>query len=194
MRIGIFGGSFNPPHQMHLEIGKQMISYGYVDYVIYVPTGKKYPKSDLLDDELRYEMTCLMAEGDERLDVSDYELKNHLVYTYQTLEYFKEKYPKDEIFLILGSDLYRTFSSWKKYQSILKDYPILVVLRNGDSLEELAFFYRDIKKQVIFTDVSPVQLSSTEIRRAIRNEKFSFVREHLSSRVFNYVIERKLYQ
>ncbi|MCI8588205.1 MAG: nicotinic acid mononucleotide adenylyltransferase, partial [Bacilli bacterium] len=91
MRIGIFGGSFNPPHRMHLDIGREMVAKGYVDRVIYVPTGKKYPKSDLLEDNLRYQMVSLMVQDKEYLEVSDYELQNHLVYTYQTLEYFKEK-------------------------------------------------------------------------------------------------------
>ncbi|MDE5587038.1 MAG: nicotinic acid mononucleotide adenylyltransferase, partial [Bacilli bacterium] len=84
MKIGIFGGSFNPPHRMHLEIGEKMISHGYVDQVIYVPTGKKYPKSELLEDEIRYQMVCLMTEDNPHLEVSDYELQNHLIYTYQT--------------------------------------------------------------------------------------------------------------
>jgi len=194
MRIGIFGGSFNPPHQMHLEIGKDMISHGYVDQVIYIPTGKKYPKSELLEDEIRYRMVCLMTEDDPQLEVSDYELQNHLVYTYQTLDYFKNKYPNDEICFILGSDLYLDLPNWREYKSILRNYHLLVILRNDDTLEELEKLYLELPKQVTFTDVHPFVLSSTKLRSALKEKDLDFVKGHLSSKVFDFITERNLYQ
>lgn len=194
MKIGIFGGSFNPPHQMHLDIGNQMVSLGYVDKVIYVPTGKKYPKSTLLDDHLRYDMTKLMTEENNHLEVSDYELQNHLVYTCETLEHFKNEYPNDEICFILGSDLYRDFSTWKNYEAVLNEYTILVVLRDEDSVLELSKLYSDIRKNVIFTDVHPFVLSSTKIRDAFLKGDLSFSKQYLSSKVFNFIIEKNLYR
>lgn len=194
MKIGIFGGSFNPPHQMHLDIGKMMISGGYVNKVIYVPTGKKYPKSTLLDDHIRYDMTKLMTEEEENLDVSDYELQNHLVYTCQTLEHFKKLYPNDEICFILGSDLYRDFSTWRNYEAVLNEYTILVVLRDDDSVLELSKLYDNIKKNVIFTDVRPFVLSSTKIRDAFLNGDYDFPKKYLSSKVFDFIIEKNLYR
>lgn len=194
MRIGIFGGSFNPPHRMHLGIGREMVAKGYVDRVIYVPTGKKYPKSDLLEDNLRYQMVSLMVQDKEYLEVSDYELQNHLVYTYQTLEYFKEKYPEDEIYFILGSDLYSSFSTWKNYSYILEHYKILIVLRDDDQLSDLEGLYREFKKQVVFTDVHPFVLSSTRVREALRENDFLFVRNYVSPKVVDFIIEQGLYR
>ncbi len=194
MRIGIFGGSFNPPHRMHLDIGREMVAKGYVDRVIYVPTGKKYPKSDLLEDNLRYQMVSLMVQDKEYLEVSDYELQNHLVYTYQTLEYFKEKYPEDEIYFILGSDLYSSFSTWKNYSYILEHYKILIVLRDDDQLSDLEGLYREFKKQVVFTDVHPFVLSSTRVREALRENDFLFVRNYVSPKVVDFIIEQGLYR
>ncbi len=194
MRVGIFGGSFNPPHRMHLEIGQEMISHEYVDQVIYVPTGKKYPKSELLDDDIRYQMVCLMTEDHPHLEVSDYELQNHLIYTYQTLDYFKGKYSNDEICFILGSDLYSSFSTWKNYTYILENYQILVVLRDDDKREELEKLYPNIPKNVLFTDVHPFVLSSTKVRDAFQRKDFTFVKEHLSPKVFDFIVERNLYQ
>lgn len=194
MRIGIFGGSFNPPHRMHLEIGEEMVSHGYVEQVIYVPTGKKYPKSDLLEDDLRYQMACLMTEDKNYLQVSNYELKNHLVYTYQTLDYFRKKYSSDEICFILGSDLYLDLPNWKNYSYILENYQILVILRDDDKKEELEKLYQDISKNVLFTDVHPFVLSSTKVRDAFQKGDLTFVKEHLSSKVFDFIVERNLYQ
>lgn len=194
MRIGIFGGSFNPPHQMHLDIGKEMVSKGYVDRVIYVPTGKKYPKSDLLEDDFRYQMTSLMIQGEDHLEVSDYELQKHLVYTYQTLEYFKGKYPRDEIYFILGSDLYSSFSTWKNYSYILENYEILIVLRDDDRQSELEKLYPEFKKQITFTDVHPFVLSSTKVREALRTGDSLFVQKYVSPQVVEFIMEKNLYQ
>ena len=194
MKIGIFGGSFNPPHQMHLEIGEKMISHGYVDQVIYVPTGKKYPKSDLLEDDLRYQMALLMTEDKENLQVSDYGLQNHRVYTYQTLAYFKNQYSLDEICFILGSDLYLDLPNWKHYEEILRDYHLLVILRNSDKVGDLESLYQNLPKKVTFTDVHPFVLSSTELRKALKEKNLDFVGQYISKKVFDFIIEKDLYQ
>ena len=92
MKIGIFGGSFNPPHKMHKKIALDLIKKHYLDKVIFVPTGRKYKyKNNLLSDKVRLEMLKLMCIDNKDLDVSDYELKDHIVYTYDTLDYFKNK-------------------------------------------------------------------------------------------------------
>ena len=91
MKIGIFGGSFNPPHKMHKEIAIELIKKHYVDKVIFVPTGSKYKyKNNLLSDKVRLEMLKLMC-NDNNLEVSNYELKDDVVYTYETLNHFKNK-------------------------------------------------------------------------------------------------------
>ena len=105
MRIGVFGGSFNPPHKMHLNIGVQLVNKQYVDNVIYVPTGSKYKyKNNLLPDKNRLEMLEILTKNYEYLDVNDYELKDEVVYTCETLAYFKEVYPNDDIYFVCGAD------------------------------------------------------------------------------------------
>lgn len=120
MRIGIFGGSFNPPHKMHYNIGKELIRMGYIDKVIYVPTGSKYIyKDNLVDDSDRYNMLSIMIEDDERFIVSDFELRNRNVYTYETLDYFQKTYPNDEIYFILGTDNLSYIDQWEKGEELL---------------------------------------------------------------------------
>ncbi len=193
MKIGIFGGSFNPPHRMHLQIAIDLIEKGYLDKVIYVPTGTKYPKQYLSTDENRLHMLKLMIEGFENIDVSDYELKNNLVYTYQTLDYFKERYPDDEIYFILGNDLFREINTWKKADYILKTHRILMTIRNGDKKEELENLYPDYKSNIVITDIIPRELSSTKIREAIKVNNIKFLEENLDRKVLDYIIENKLY-
>ena len=77
MKIGILGGSFNPPHKMHFKMGLDLLEKGYIDKVIYVPTGSKYKyKNNLVEDVHRLKMLELMIKDDDRFSVSDYELKD----------------------------------------------------------------------------------------------------------------------
>ena len=134
MRIGIFGGSFNPPHFMHKSIAIELINNGYLDKIIYVPTGEKYPKKGLGTFEDRYEMVNRMIEGNPNLSSSDYE-KDKLTYTYQTLDYFQKQFIGDEIYFICGTDNFKIINTWKNYQYILDNYKLIVIPRNDDDIE-----------------------------------------------------------
>ena len=90
MKIGIFGGSFNPPHKMHESIASQLIERKIIDKVIFVPTSNFYPKAGLISDEERLSMLKLLIKDKKEYDVSDYEF-GRLTYTHQTLEYFKNE-------------------------------------------------------------------------------------------------------
>ena len=91
MKIGIFGGSFNPPHKMHKKIAKILIKKGYVDKIIFVPTGLKYEyKTNLVSNEKRVEMLSLMIGKERNMSISEYELQPNPVYTYETLKHFKK--------------------------------------------------------------------------------------------------------
>ena len=77
MKIGIFGGSFNPPHKMHVNMAQQLINKHYVDKIIYVPTGSKYKyKNNLIADEYRYKMLDIICKKNKNMEVSNYELKD----------------------------------------------------------------------------------------------------------------------
>ena len=136
MRIGLFGGSFNPPHKMHKFIAEQLIENNYVDKIIYIPTGNKYNKKELIEFKHRYNMLKIMVDDTKQLEVSDYEDKNTLTYTYQTLDYFKNKYKNDEIYFICGSDNIKQITTWKNYEYILENYKTIVIRRNDDNLEK----------------------------------------------------------
>ena len=193
MKIGIYGGSFNPPHKMHLKMATSLIENGYLDKVIFVPTGTKYPKIELASNLDRFQMLELMLEKHPDLDVSDYELKQDLVYTYQTLNYFQKKYPNDEIYFILGSDLLKGFMNWKNYSYILNHFKILVTLRNYDTKEELEELALPNKNNLLYTNIELEPLSSTEVRENIRQGNLEFLEEALDDSVLKYIQKRKLY-
>ena len=192
MKIGIFGGSFNPPHKMHKKIALELIKKHYVDKVIFVPTGNKYKyKNNLLSDNIRLEMLKLMCIDNEKLEVSDYELKEQVVYTYETLDYFKNKYKDDEIYFICGTDNLSYIDKWKKGEYILSNNKILVIKRNTDDINTLLNKYKDYKDNIIVTDIKENEISSTKIREMIYNNKRA--ETYLDKDVSDYITRNKLY-
>ena len=192
MKIGIFGGSFNPPHKMHKTIAIELIKKHYVDKVIFVPTGSKYKyKNNLLSDKVRLEMLELMCRDNNNLEVSDYELKEHVVYTYETLNYFRNKYKDDEIYFICGTDNLSYIDKWKKGEDILSNNKLLVIKRNTDDINTLLEKYKDYKDNIIVTDIKENEISSTKIREMIYNNKRT--EDYLDDSVYSYIRENNLY-
>ncbi len=192
MKIGIFGGSFNPPHKMHKEIAIELIKKHYVDKVIFVPTGSKYKyKNNLLSDKVRFEMLKLMCNDNNNLEVSDYELKDDVIYTYETLNYFKNKYKDDEIYFICGTDNLSYIDKWKRGEYILSNNKLLVIKRDTSDINTLLDKYKDYKDNIIVTDIKENEISSTKIREMIYNNKR--VKNYLDNKVLDYIIRNKLY-
>ncbi len=193
MRIGIFGGSFNPPHKMHRKMALELLDKNYIDKIIYVPTGSKYEyKHNLVSDWDRFIMLKLLIQGDSRLSVSDYELKDKVIYTYQTLAYFKEKYPKDEIYFICGADNLSYLDKWMHGLEILSNYKILGVKREGEDINYLLDKFRDYQDNIIISDIIPSNISSTLIREKIKKKED--VSQYLDFDILNYILENKLYE
>ena len=193
MKIGIFGGSFNPPHKMHEEIALTLIEKHYVDKVIFVPTGSKYKyKNNLLSDKVRFEMLKLMCRDNNNLEVSDYELKDNVVYTYETLNYFKNKYKNDEIYFICGTDNLSYIDKWKEGEDILSNNKLLVIKRDTFDINTLLEKYKDYKDNIIVTDIKENEISSTKIREMIYNNKR--VNDYLDEKVYLYIRDNDLYK
>lgn len=193
MRIGIFGGCFNPPHQMHKDISLNLIKKNYLDKVIYVPTGNFYKKDNLASDIDRYNMLKLMLKDTSNLEVSDYEF-GKLKYTYQTLTYFKNQYPNADIYFILGSDNLKELDSWKKYEYILSNFKILVIRRNNDNIDEIINKYYKWKENIITADISLNYISSTQIRNYLKESgTINITSNMIDENVLEYIKSNKLY-
>ena len=192
MKLGIFGGSFNPPHNMHRDIVLELIKKGYLDKAIYVPTGDGYKKEGLLDFKSRYEMVNLMISDYESLSSSDIGNKENHGYTYQTLDYFREDDHDSEIYFICGTDNLKDFSNWKRFEYILENYKLLVIRRNNDDTEALLSVYEGYEDRIIFAEVENNNLSSTQIRKMLE-EKEENVQGYMDAKVYSYIINNGLY-
>ncbi len=189
MKIGIFGGSFNPPHIMHKDIALSLINLGYVDKVIFVPTGDRYEKKDLVSFSHRYNMCNLMCKDIAKLEVSNFEENNKLVSTYQTLDYFSGLYKGDEIYFILGLDNLDELDTWKRYEYLISNFKFLVIRRDGNDLNATLKKYEKYLSSIIVTDVKMKHISSTNIRKSIReNLKSNSTASRLYDNILDYEV------
>jgi nicotinate-nucleotide adenylyltransferase len=192
MRIGIFGGSFNPPHKRHEEIAKFLLNE-YVDKIIFVPTGIHYEyKKNLISNIHRYNMVKLITNKYDNMDVCDYEMKDEVVYTYQTLDYFKSLNPNDEIYFVCGSDNLSYIDKWKNGEYLLSNYKFLVVDRNSNRINELLEHFSEYKNNIISVNMELSNLSSTYVRKNVW--KNNEIVRLLDEDVYKYIFEKNLYK
>lgn len=192
MKIGIFGGSFNPPHKMHESIASQLIEKNIIDKVIFVPTSNFYPKAGLISDDERLAMLKLLIKNKKEYEVSDYEF-GKLTYTYQTLEYFKNENKDDEIYFICGSDNLEQIDTWREYEKILGDYKLIVIPRKHD-MEKILNKYKKYQNNIIVAELENNYLSSTIVRNYLKEEKYGEVKEYINKDVLDYIIKNGLYK
>lgn len=192
MKVGVFGGSFNPIHKYHEQIATHLIKNKYLDKIIFVPTGNKYHyKNNLISDTKRLEMLRLVINKHKEFEVNDFELKDHEVHTCETLKYLKDIYPEDEIIFICGTDNLAYIDSWQDGLSLLENYKFLVIKRDTDEIEELLKKYQKYLNNIEVVDIEQNALSSTYIRN---NISLPETKELLDIDVYNYIIKNNLYR
>ncbi|MDD3341559.1 MAG: nicotinate (nicotinamide) nucleotide adenylyltransferase [Bacilli bacterium] len=192
MKIGILGGCFNPPHKMHIGMALELIKQKKLDKVIFVPAGDHYNKEGLLPAIDRYTMLKIVTDKFAQLEVSDHELYGELTYTYETLEYFEQKYPLDEIYFICGADHLKDFHSWKKSAYILEHYKILLVKREHIAIDKELQLYEKYKENIVVADIEKEDISSTMIRKMIKENRKNVI-EMTDRDVLKYIKTKKLY-
>ncbi len=170
MRIGIFGGSFDPVHKEHVRLAKEAVKGLSLDKLIVVPAGVPPHKQGkrLAPAADRLAMCRIAFAGVDKAEISDYEIAlGGANYTYLTCGHFAHVYPGAKLFLLVGSDMFWDFFRWKEPERILS-HVRLAVCRRNEGVENIArqqkkFFIRFARMfEVIPYNGEPV--SSTEIR------------------------------
>jgi len=193
MKIGIFGGCFNPPHKMHIKIARNIISQGLVDKIIFVPTENSYTKAELVDINYRISMLNLVIDKNN-MDVSEVSESLNYKYTFEVLDYFNHQYPNAQIYFICGTDNLKDFSHWLNYEYILEKYKLLVIARNGDNVDKLKQDYKKYVDNIYITNIEQNLVSSTLIRKALKQKDKEYIQTNLDKRVIEYIQNKGLYK
>lgn len=159
IKTGIFGGSFNPIHVGHIALAQAILRQCGLDevWLMLSPQNPLKQETDLLDDQLRYEMAQKALEGVEGIKACNYEFRlPKPSYTWNTLQHLTEDYPDREFILIIGGDNWAQFERWRCWKDILRHHRVIVYPRGN----------------VIGTiDVPLINVSSTEIRDRVKRHQ-----------------------
>lgn len=196
-KIGILGGTFNPPHLGHLNIALASYEKLNLDEVWFIPAGNPPHKNVSRDISIidRFNMVKLMIEDYPYFKCKDFEFqKMSKCYSYETLQEIKSLYPDDELFFLIGADSLKTFNTWVRPDMISSLCTIAVCNREESDRKNLEALCNTMEQKYtgkfIYVPMDEVQISSTSIRNA---NSLVDVRNYLHSGVYEYLTEHELY-
>ena len=195
-KIGLFGGSFNPIHNGHINLAVSVKNALELDKVIFIPSGIAPHKSsdEYMPAGDRLEMCRLALEEYSNFEISDYEIRRcGKSYTVYTVRHFKQLYPYDELVLMVGSDMFLSFDQWYEYREILEKVTLAAISRYGSDLNELYKMCENLSLfgKVIVVNAGAVTISSTKIRKMIKNNEDLSC--YLNGKVVKYIMLKNLY-
>ena len=169
MKIGLFGGSFNPIHNAHVKLASTICKEAGLDEVWFLvtPHNPLKQQEELMDEKDRLAMVRLALEKEPNLKASDYEF--HLErpsYTWNTIQHLSEDYPENEFYIIIGGDNWQIFHHWAHHEEILRDYHIIVYPRKDCTIDTTS-----LPHSVSIVKMPEMDISSTMIRQLLRNGK-----------------------
>jgi len=209
VKIGLFGGTFNPIHEGHVALAENVSNILELDKMFLIPSKvPPHKTTGIIDADQRLEMVRLTAEGlGDRFVVSDYEVRSDGVsYTLKTLKHFRDRFPDDSLFFACGTDIFATIKTWHKYQELFDYANFIVVSRTQVSFEKMLDvipqmlkhrivdiddFGNESSGKIIIYRMPEVDVSSTEIRDIVEN---SYRRANLPDAVYEYISENGLYE
>lgn len=203
MRIGIFGGTFDPPHAGHLLAASDAFDQLGLDRLVFVPAAQQPLKSagPSAPGEARLAMLEAMIRGDQRFAVDPIEIRRGgLSYTVETLETYRARYEGAELFLCLGADAVWSFPRWREPERIMGLARVAVLARADASggLPERSWLLETLRRvgggralEPVVLDSRRVDVSSTEIRARVRAGKP--VRGFVPESVERYISSSGLY-
>ncbi len=215
MKIGIFGGTFNPIHYGHLRAAEE-IAQNFLERVIFVPTNITSNKEKISQSpKKRLEMINIAINNHKKFGVSDIEMKRGgISYSYDTIIQFKKLYPNDDLYFIIGMDAYFDLKNWKNGEFLFDMVNFIVINRNNirfnpkNLIKLTSFLPNKIKgginidhknkrfitsknKYINFFQITRMDISSTIIRNNFKKNISNLYL--LPKDVINYIINNKMY-
>lgn len=195
--IGLMGGSFNPIHLGHLNMGRAALDSGLVEQVLYLPSGNPpHKRAGLEDKQHRLAMACLAVEHESGMDVCTEEIdREGVIYTVDTLTILHEKMPDCRFHYLIGADTLCVLHTWRRAQDVIKLCAFLVVMRPGEDEAQVmaaAERWRALGADISFLPARMMDISSTQIRQRLESGKT--LEGLVPPAVEAYILEHELYR
>ena len=214
-RVAIYGGTFDPVHNGHVEVARRVLQLFELDHVLFVPACVPPHKSGISSAFHRFAMLSLATEHEPLLRLSTIELDEpDRPYAVNTVERMQQQIGKDcHLFFMIGADSWSEITTWHEWQRLLKMCDLIVVSRPGYELngnipndaakvvdvrglnrrEISALVSSDKEPRTFISDAAMVDISATRIRAAARSRDTDKLREMVPARVANYIEKYELY-
>lgn len=201
MKIGFFGGSFNPPTNAHMSIAKESVKKLNLDKFFFVPVGNLYSKQGLIDEQHRYNMLKIACENQKNIYVEDIELnKSNKLSAFDAFEMIKNKYNKmdnNEIFFVMGADNFIKISTWKRNKELIEKYKYIIFERSKLDLtkyiQENELLSKNKDNFYLLKLEQNEKISSGMIRELLKSEEYEKCKKLTSPKIIKYIKENKLY-
>jgi nicotinate-nucleotide adenylyltransferase len=212
MKVGIFGGSFNPPHMGHVACLSTVQKKAGLDKIVVIPTCQSPLKTQVEGPtpEQRLEMVKLALQGfGNQFEVDDQEIKRGgTSYTIDTIKQYRKKIDAENLYLIVGADHLDLFNGWKEYKTLLKEVNIIFTTRPGfeipSSKDQLPAYLQEVileydfnfmelttGRNIQFVRIPDVDISASELRKKIRTARP--IDKFLPLSVESYIKNNRLY-
>jgi nicotinate-nucleotide adenylyltransferase len=191
MKVGIFGGSFNPIHVGHAIIASHVMAHSDLDqiWLMVAPLNPLKEPNAHNNDIDRLRMTELVSRHINGVETSAFEFTlPRPSYTIQTLKALQEKFPHNEFSLIIGADNWAVFKKWKDWETIIANYDILIYPRLGYEVT----IPEEYTQRVKLTDAPIIEVSSTRIREGLAQDEN--MRFYVPDDVYKYIKANHLYR
>lgn len=193
----MFGGSFNPPHIGHLQLAQAFIEKLSLNKLLLIPVFTPPHKTgrEMAAPEHRFNMCKLMECYNSKIEVSNIEIiRGGSSYTVDTLTQLKTLYPKSELYLIIGADMYMSLQSWRQPEEICRLAKVCTVSRNSDDISRLESHAKFLKRfgceSIILKD-SVMTVSSTQVRNSVKAGQS--IKSFVLPEIYNYIKANGLY-
>ncbi len=217
-RIAIYGGTFDPVHLGHLEVARKVCELFEIDELRFVPAmmAPHKPTAEVTAAIHRYAMLVLATQDEPRLCVSTFEMEaEDRRYTVETLSHFKARFGDDvDLFFVMGADSWSEIRTWRQWDQLLEMVNHIVVTRPGFSIdldivtpalrarisdlrgpkEQSRFVTRSEGTRIFITDAVMFEVSATDIRRAVREERWDQLDKLVPLPVAQYIKKYQLYK
>ncbi len=197
MKIGLYGGTFDPIHNGHLKVAESAKDALGLEQVIFIPAGEPPHKTEkqITEKEHRLAMTELAIAGKDGFFLSDWELlQDKKSYSVDMVKHFLNEFPEDEIYFIIGADSFHDLPLWWHYEELMSLCSFVVISRPDTKKEELLSLFtgNETPPRVFFLDGIFVDISSTELREASFGGKD--ISHFVPPEVFVYIQKHNLYR
>ena len=213
-KVGLFGGTFDPILYGHLRAAEEITQILNLSKIYFIPSAIPPHKEEnnITPAHARLQMLKLAIEGNQHFDILEYELEKQTPsYTVDTLEYLSSEHPDLEFYFIVGNELFNHIDTWKNYKRLFELCNFAVITRPGfsdvdssriplelkddfryhNSIENVISYTNNNSRDIVFTEIRGIEISSTDIRNSVRSTKS--IKYLVPDKVEKFITSEKLY-